>query len=193
MATATLEKKTSITQTLSDIAEAVERIKNDAPQQFPEAASIGDAVRQGDIYIQLISESDLDTMKYLYNRVDTPVLQLAPGNTKGSRHVLESADGVEMYLPADTDEAVMRYVFAKHGEKLPAKRTNGQFGWSGQYFDERKEVEAALTLAGPIVRLTKPNAVTHPEHGDWKLPCGTYRIVFQRTVDEQERIRRVLD
>ena len=48
-------------------------------------------------------------------------------------------------------------------------------------------------LAGPIMRLSKPNTVTHPEHGDWQLPCGTYRVVFQRTIDETARIQRVLD
>ncbi len=191
MATATRNKNTTVSDTLAAIHTAVEAIKNDGLQHFPEAASIGDAVRQGDVYIQLIDDADVadDKLKHLFVQMSTPELQLAPGNTKGSRHCLASADGVEMWVPARTDLAVLQYAMMRHGRAVPKQFVNG----SGEYAAERTEIEAAIMLAGPIMRLSKPNTVTHPEHGDWQLPCGTYRVVFQRTVDEMARIQRVID
>ena len=188
MATATQD----LPSVLSHIAAAVERVRNDEPQYFPEAASIGDAVRQGDIYIQLMNDGDLATLEHLYRKLDTPVLQLAPGNSKGSRHCLASAEGVEMWQPNPTDVAVLRHVYAKNGKKLPEKfQQMSRFELA--FESERREVEAAMPLAGPIFRLSKANVVTHPEHGDWHLPTGTYRIVFQRTINAAAQIERVLD
>lgn len=190
MSTATLSsKKTLITKTLSDIAEAVERVQNDGLQQFSEAAAPGDAVRQGDVVIQYLGD-DAQIPAHIYARVDQPVLQLAPGNTKGSRHCLASAEGVEMWLPVQTDEAVAKHVYAKHNAKMPRGQVRV---WQLEFRDERAALEEAMLLAGPIFKLTQPNVVAHPEHGDWQLPCGTYRVIFQRTLDEMERIQRVLD
>lgn len=189
MSTATLSsKKTLITKTLSDIAEAVERVQNDGLQQFSEAAAPGDAVRQGDVVIQYLGDA-AQIPAHIYARVDEPVLQLAPGNTKGSRHCLASAEGVEMWLPVQTDEAVAKHVYAKHGTKLP----RGASIWQLDYREERSALEEAMLMAGPIFKLSQPNVVAHPEHGDWALPCGTYRVIFQRTLDEMARIQRVLD
>jgi hypothetical protein len=190
MATATKTKNNNVSKTLADISAAVEAIKNDGLQHFPEAASIGDAVRQGDVYIQLIDEADIAAAGGLLSKMKEPMLQLAPGNTKGSRHCLASADGVEMWEPSLTDKAVLKYVFALHKQPLPK---NYQRTWISDYREERIAVEAALNLSGPIMKLSKSNTITHPEHGDWALPPGTYRVIFQRTVDEQQRIRRVLD
>lgn len=191
MSTATLSnKKTFITKTLSDIAEAAERVQNDGLQQFSAAASPGDAVRQGDVVIQYLGSDDVQIPAHIYARVDQPVLQLAPGNTKGSRHCLASAEGVEMWLPVQTDEAVARHVYAKHNDKLPRGEVRT---WQLEYREERRALEEAMMLAGPIFKLSQTNVVAHPEHGDWALPCGTYRVIFQRTLDEMARIQRVLD
>lgn len=187
------KKAATVNATLAAIAEAVEKIKNDEMQYFPTAASIGDAVRQGDLYVQLIAEDDLKYLPHIYAPVsaaDLPNhLQLAPGNTKGSRHVLQSADGLEMWLPVQTDAACLKHVYWAKGEKMPKDANR----WSGPYRSELETLEEAMALAGPIMKLSKPNVVTHPEHGDWHLPTGVYRVIFQRTVDEQQRIRRVLD
>lgn len=193
MSTATIARS-AVRQTLDDISAAVERIKNDQPQNFPEAASIGDAVRQGDLYIQLINEADLADLSDLYARVPDDQLannlQLAPGNTKGSRHVLASTEGLTMWQPIKTDEAAMRHVCRHKGIKLPKNLKNFRLH---EHWAERRQIEAALVLAGPIFKCDKPNVVAHPEHGNWNLPAGTYRVIFQRTVDEQARITRVLD
>ena len=70
-----------------------ETIISDSAQRFPEAASDMDFFRQGDIYIWKREKTrglvDCD-------KIDTN-LQLAPGSTKGSRHILDSGDGVTMY------------------------------------------------------------------------------------------------
>ena len=190
MATATATKNVTVSKTLADISAAVEAIKNDGLQHFPEAASIGDAIRQGDVYIQLIDEADIEAAGPLFHKLAEPVLQLAPGDTKGSRHCLASADGVEMWEPELTDEAALKYVFAKNNTPLPKDyRTR----WIQEFREERNAIEAAMSLAGPVFKLSRPNTLVHPEHGDWALPCGTYRVIFQRTVDEAQRVRRVLD
>jgi hypothetical protein len=68
-------------------------------QRFPDAASIGDAVRQGDIYITL-----LDALPKGAKKLKTFNLQLAPGTTQGSRHILDSSVGVTAYTLANATE-----------------------------------------------------------------------------------------
>lgn len=193
MTTATRNKNT-VTNTLADIAAAVEKIKNDGLQNFPEAASVGDAVRQGDVYIQLMADADIEALKLFYKPVPANELenhlQLAPGNTKGSRHILQSASGLEMWLPLDSDEEILAAIYKSKGQKMPKDGTNR---WNHPFRAESDAIEKAMALAGPLFRCTTPNVVAHPEHGDWALPGGTYRVIFQRTVDESQRIRRVLD
>jgi hypothetical protein len=196
MTTATLKGRApSVSATLSDISEAVERIKNDQMQHFPEAASIGDAVRQGDVYIQLIDDRSLETIGGFYVPVAAEALQnhlqLAPGNTKGSRHVLQSADDLEMWLPVDNDEAILKAIYAQNNKPWPKNENRNR--WTTPFRETLESIEEALALAGPIFRCSKPAVVAHPEHGDWALPPGTYRVIFQRTVDASQRIRRVLD
>ena len=95
MAVKTAENKTtSIRETFKEMQESVEAIKNDATQRFPEAASVGEYMRQGDLYIKLIDSVPSNAKRVLVQNDD---LQLAPGATKGSRHILDAADGVLMY------------------------------------------------------------------------------------------------
>lgn len=187
MSTATLSKP-DVRQTLAQIAEAVERVQNDGLQQFSAAASPGDALRQGDVVLQFLGD-DVQIPPHIYQKLATPVLQLAPGTSKGSRHILASAEGVEMWEPVATDEAVARHVYQRHGKKLP----RGLRRWDMEYRAEIDALEEAVAMAGPIIRLATPNVLTHPEHGDWALPAGCYRVIFQRTLDQTARIQRVLD
>ena len=48
-------------------------------------------------------------------------------------------------------------------------------------------------LDGPILATTRERTITHPEHGDLVLPPGTYAISYQRSMDAEERQRRVED
>lgn len=86
-------------QVLDKVRESVEKIKSDRLQEFPVAASIGDYVRQGDIYIELIKSVPSNSSEMIKLN-----LQLAPGNTRGSRHILDSDEGVRMFKLDNADE-----------------------------------------------------------------------------------------
>ncbi|MAX26626.1 MAG: hypothetical protein CMJ19_19200 [Phycisphaeraceae bacterium] len=79
-------------ESLNRVRTAAESIKSDLPQRFPEAASIGDTFRQGDIYIQLLQRVPASWRKA---SIQNP--QLAPGTSKGSRHILDSLRDVTIY------------------------------------------------------------------------------------------------
>lgn len=75
-----------------------ESVINDAEQSFPVAATPDcDFVRQGDVYIWLRSKMPSNVTEI------RPQSQLAPGTTKGSRHCLDSLEGVTMYSVEDGD------------------------------------------------------------------------------------------
>lgn len=82
---------TTATKQFEAIRNDAEKIKNDDTQRFPEAASDGDSWRQGDLYITFRDELPDNCQQC---KVE---LQLAPGTTQGSRHVLDSSEGVKMY------------------------------------------------------------------------------------------------
>lgn len=104
-----------MTATVSKIRAALssvgvhEEMKKTGLQKFPEAASAGDTYRQGDIYITLLDSKGLKVRtekgrggRALYQEV-TAIgphhLQLAEGETMGSRHILRSTKGVRLYTP----------------------------------------------------------------------------------------------
>ena len=202
MATMTVE------QALVRVDEAVEKVMNDADQRFPEAASVGDAVRQGDIYIQKID--DVTSTPKLYKKLSNVKypMQLAPGNTQGSRHMLEEAEGTTVYvlniseIPAG-DEDNWELVQASTAElskeiraismELTGEDEATANKWRSASSTISNDITEALNFCGPIFNLTKETKISHPEHGDWILGPGSYRITFQRTVDSDLRIRRVFD
>jgi hypothetical protein len=206
MSTAVLS---SVTEIVKLVDEQVERIKHDGDQTFPSAASIGDAVRQGDIYIQLID--DFEGVPALYKKLESVPypLQLAPGNTKGSRHMLEESAGAEVFvvdLEVDqsnsTDDDVLfteesQRAFADKVDELAQAITKESAEERSRWQSRTRRAGAliadAIDFSGPIMKLKNSATVSHPEHGNWVLPAGTYRITFQRTVDSTARIRRVLD
>lgn len=193
----------NIAEAVRKVSDTVEKIKNDAPQDFPIAANIGDAVRQGDIYIQLIDP--VTETPVLHKKVESPTFpyQLAPGNTKGSRHCLEHSDGIEIYVPLTHDlmnedgedldfemSQEIRKKLADHAMQI-CEEKNDPHELPYMINDELSNV---LSFSGPIFVLKNPTTVSHPEHGNWNLPVGTYRCVFQRTVSTTENVvRRVLD
>lgn len=85
------------TQVMEQIKAQAESIRTDKPQRFSEAASVGDFVRQGDLYITRIEAIPSDAVEV---KVES---QLASGSTRGSRHIL-SHDDVKMYRIQDDNE-----------------------------------------------------------------------------------------
>lgn len=66
---------------------------------FPVAASYGEAIRQGDLYIVLRDPSTRPADYVLVESIREIDLQMVPGNTEGSKHCLDSAVGVKMWRP----------------------------------------------------------------------------------------------
>lgn len=85
-------KTMTAVESFNRVKESAEAIKCDQPQRFPEAASVGDCWRQGDVYLTRLGE-----VPHGCRKIDQPEAQLAPGTTQGSRHVLDSLDGVTLY------------------------------------------------------------------------------------------------
>ncbi len=80
---------TTAMKVFQQIKDRAEEIRTDKPQRFPDAASVGDFWRQGDVYVTKISKC--------HGKQCKGERQVAPGTTQGSRHVLDSLDGVQMY------------------------------------------------------------------------------------------------
>lgn len=80
------------TQAFDEILESAESVKSTEIRNFPEAASIGDTFRQGDIYITLIEHIPNDTVIS-----KNPSNQIAIGDTQGSRHCIEGMNSVKIY------------------------------------------------------------------------------------------------
>lgn len=203
MTTAVLDnKKTAqITKIMNEARAAVEKIKNDAPQQFPEAASIGDAVRQGDIYIQLIADDGQTPMLYQQVAPNFP-FQLADGDTKGSRHCLAHGNGVTAYKPVKSGSREMLRQLATQYKNISEENLSVNSVQNAEWAAKARENPDIMTLnealsflefTGPIFRLAETNTVTHPEHGDWILPPGCYRVTYQRTISRENVISRVID
>ena len=100
--------------------------------------------RQGDVYFLSVPESVI-TGKEIKNR------QLAPGSSKGSRHIVEG--NVKIF---DTWKAP-KELFAKAAQVLRV--------------DRERLVKA---LSGPAIKAEGAFRVTHPEHADYTLPAGCY-------------------
>lgn len=82
------------TETLDRVRSTADAQKSDrtrSPQM-----DVGDHVRQGDLYIYRIAGVPKGA-----ERVESPDRQLAPGTTQGSRHCLDSLDGVTVHRLAE--------------------------------------------------------------------------------------------
>ena len=76
------------------------KVKPGTPARFTEACTPGDAIWLGDLALVVGNGS----VPKGYTRCEKPKLQLVPGETQGARHCLDSLEGVEMYLPANSFE-----------------------------------------------------------------------------------------
>ena len=127
-----------------------------------ETIARGDKFRQGDINIVVLgttlkdAESGKASRKVVYSAKTKEVwsnkfAQLAPGDTQGSRHVIE------------TDNPKSVTVF---------------------------NLDSPNPLQGPIIHSSERFTISHPEHGHFDLPPGSYFIAYQRAhADELRRIR----
>lgn len=83
-----MTKVKTVTEAMSAIEEAAEC--GDPCERFARTMPLEAIAHQGDIYVQRVAE-DWPRGKPISER------QLAPGNTKGSRHVVRAGEGVELF------------------------------------------------------------------------------------------------
>lgn len=86
-----------MTEYLSKMRGQAESIRNDQPIEFSVAASAGDYIRQGDVYVTLCDEVPAGFTKRELKDLGKNPAQVAIGNTQGSRHIWDSLEGVEIY------------------------------------------------------------------------------------------------
>lgn len=99
-------------QSLTQIQTHAETIKNDE-HQVVGAMSPGDVWAQGDIGIVF-----LDKKPKGCTLIANPSLQLAPGTTQGSRHCLESLDGLKLFQLSDANPLEGPVIDAPNGMRV---------------------------------------------------------------------------
>lgn len=114
-------------------------------------AKIGDIIRQGDIYIHFVGK---DHPKGAIRKDH----QLAPGFSKGSRHVADKS--VEVFDGVRAPESWRKKMQAN----FPTLRI------------EVMEKE----LIGPRLHFKERALITHPEHADISIPAGSdCQVIYQ--------------
>ena len=98
-ATATIDEVATAEQAFGELTRHAEQIKNDEHQTAGEM-DVGDAWAQGDLALVRISGVPEDAKCEV-----EPSLQLAPGTTQGSRHLLDTLSGDHRVSPQRPDSA----------------------------------------------------------------------------------------
>lgn len=94
-----MAKATATLSALNEVQKHLEEVRPGQPAVINAAASPGDAVRQGDLYLIVV-----EAVPAGYKKAKNPSRQLVPGQTQGSKHILDSLEGVEVYLPQEWNE-----------------------------------------------------------------------------------------
>jgi len=90
-----------IEQHCQRIADGSEKVYPGMPLRFTEACVPGDCIWQGDLGL-VIADGKKPPSGYVKPNQET--VRLVPGNTVGSKHCLDTLDGVEMYVPKEWNE-----------------------------------------------------------------------------------------
>jgi hypothetical protein len=89
---------TEVLTAFTQVQESVTPKDDTYTLRFSEAAATGDVIRNGDVYF-----TKIDKIPEGFEPDPNFGLQLAPGTTKGSRHILDSPDGVKIYTNKRAD------------------------------------------------------------------------------------------
>jgi len=148
MATKTIDARTAY----EDVRSAAEAICSDAHETI-RTMSPGDVVRQGDLYLTRL---DCEPP----GGVPSGARQLAPGTTRGARHVVQGDCDVLQVPERAAVEALRRVIPGAD----------------------------ASQIVGPVIRARGPATITHPEHGDRTLPGHScYLVTYQRAWSAEDR------
>lgn len=88
------------------------RVKPGQAERFTEAATVADAIRQGDLYLVIAG----DKPPADYEKIVKPKAidkQLVPGNTEGAKHCLDSLAGVQIWRPKTWNEESLEGPYLK--------------------------------------------------------------------------------
>lgn len=121
--------------------------KAKAEVRFHRMHEVGKSAHQGDVYLHAV-EADHPRGAKLDD------YQLAPGSTKGSRHIMEGE--VEVYA----------------GRAMPAN-------WVTPKWLSGLGVRPEDVALGPVVVVKSRATLTHPEHAHHSLPAGVYQVTYQ--------------
>lgn len=150
---------TTTTMTAHQAHEAVAEAGKspDKDLRYVRELAVGQWIRQGDVMLLRIAKRpDCYATK-------TTNHQLAPGTSKGSRHIVDGPVTLHTAPEADARSAIA---------KLPGTTTS------------------RLLLPGPCVDASERFTLTHPEHAHHSLPAGVYVTIYQL---DSRSMRRVED
>lgn len=124
--------------------------------RFVREIAVGQHVRQGDVYLLRLAKRPTCFATATKNR------QLAPGASKGSRHVAEGT-AVKLFTAPERDgrPAMAKLPGVKGGDRL---------------------------LVGACVEAADRFIVSHPEHAHHSLPAGCYAVLFQLDPRSMRRV-----
>lgn len=133
----------TVSEALVEMRKSVENFDAKKTERI-NAPSLGDVVRQGDIYLVCVSVINGGT--------ETDNRQLAPGNTQGSRHVIKgkakiytgsSFSGINSALigPAFKCEKDVTVEHPEHGHKILPEGTSWQVVYQRAMADEIRRVQ----------------------------------------------------
>lgn len=158
-------------ETINEYARAIRNGEHDTirpgmPQRFSEAASVGDAIVQGDLVIEIVAtpgENAAIPDGYQIEKAaaSDASIQLVPGNTSGAKHCLALAE-------LKNSKMWRHKEFVKHAEE---------------------------TMCGPMLKAVKEFSILHPVHGKVTVPKGfTVLVSYQREYEvELKKARRNAD
>ena len=137
-------RKAEFEQNLQDLRDSVESLDGSVTETIG-SPSIGDVVRQGDLY--LVNIESLPAGKKLEDR------QLAEGNTQGSRHVVQgdvtlvtpeaAHAGIDRVLcgPAFHCNEAAEVTHPEHGNKILPKDTTWRVTFQRAHAEEMRRVQ----------------------------------------------------
>ena len=168
--TATIEK--TPVEMINEYAAAIrsgthDTIRPGMPQRFSDAATVGDAIVQGDLVIEIVGipgdtvDAPAGYEEIVSNEERSQCAQLVPGNTSGSKHCLENTGAKKIKMWRHKD-------FVKNAEE---------------------------TMCGPMIKAVSDFTILHPVHGSVTVPKGfTVLVSYQREYEvELKKARRNAD
>ena len=149
--TTTTTKTKKVTNELLEHSKRIvnrqEKVYPGLPLRFSEASTVKDRLWQGDVALTIANKIPEGFVK-----MKEPNPQLVHGNTMGSKHCLDSLQGVEMYVPSDysseslvgpylilTEERVVQH--PKHGSVTIPKGFHVQITYQKSLNRELKKIE----------------------------------------------------